>query len=128
MLRLAGRAVVSVQNPVVVDDYSEPQPDLVLLRRRTIPYKEAHGTPEDVLLLIEAAETSIRYDCTTKLRLCAEAGVPEYWIVDCVTESVEVYRSPSPDGYQDVSRVTGAASVGPQALSDVVVPLWEIFA
>ena len=61
VLRLAGRAIVSVQNPVVIDDYSEPQPDLVLLRRRAAPYKEAHGAPEDVLLLIEVAETSIRY-------------------------------------------------------------------
>jgi Uma2 family endonuclease len=128
VLRLAGRAIVSVQNPVVVDDYSEPQPDLVLLRRRAVPYKEAHGTPEDVLLLIEVAETSMRYDRTTKLRLYAEAGVPEYWIVDCIAESIEVYRSPGAEGYRDVSRVAGATNIGPQALDDVVLPVPEIFA
>ena len=128
VLQLGGRAIVSVQNPVVVDDYSEPQPDLALLRRRAIPYKEAHGTPEDVLLLIEVAETSIRYDRSTKLRLYAEAGVPEYWIVDCVAESVEVYRSPGPEGYREVSRISRGANVGPIALPDVVLPLPEIFA
>ena len=62
VLRLAGRAIVSVQNPVVIDDYSEPQPDLVLLRRRALPYKDAEPTTADVVLLIEVAETSIRYD------------------------------------------------------------------
>jgi Uma2 family endonuclease len=128
VLRLAGRAIVSVQNPVVVDDYSEPQPDLVLLRRRAVPYKEAHATPEDVLLLIEVAETSIRYDRTTKLRLYAEAGVPEYWLVDCAAESVEVYRSPDARGYGEVAVVAGTASVSPQAVGDLVLPLSEIFA
>lgn len=128
VLRLAGRAIVSVQNPVIVDDYSEPQPDLALLRRRARPYKEAHGSPEDVLLLIEVAETSIRYDRATKLRLYAEAGVPEYWIVDCAAETVEVYRSPGPDGYREVFRVSGAANVSPQAFGDVVLSVPEVFA
>ena len=128
VLRLGGRAIVSVQNPVVVDDYSEPQPDLVLLRRRAIPYKKAHGTAEDVLLLIEVAETSIRYDRTTKLRLYAEAGVPEYWIVDCTAETVEVYWSPDARGYGDVAVVTGTAAVSPRAVGDLVLPLPEIFA
>ena len=128
VLRLAGRAIVSVQNPVVIDDYSEPQPDLVLLRRRAVPYKEAHGAPEDVLLVIEVAGTSIRYDRTTKLRLYAEAGVPEYWIVDGTSESVEVYRSPSVNGYDEIAVITGAASVSPQAVGDLELPLSEIFA
>ncbi len=128
VLRLAGRAIVSVQNPVVVDDYSEPQPDLVLLRRRALPYKDAEPTTADVVLLIEVAETSIRYDRTTKLRLYAGAGVPEYWIVDCASEAVEVYRSPGANGYADVARVEGAARLGPEALADVALPLHEIFA
>jgi Uma2 family endonuclease len=128
VLHLGGRALVRVKNPVVLDEYSEPQPDLALLRRRAVPYKDADATGEDVLLLIEVADSSIRYDRTTKLRLYAEAGVPEYWIVDCAAERVEVYRSPSARGYGDVAVVTGAASVSPQAVADLVVPLSEIFA
>ena len=76
VIRLAGRAIVSVQNPVVIADDSEPQPDLALLRCRAVPYKDAEITAADVLLLIELAETSLRYDRTVKLRLYAEAGVP----------------------------------------------------
>ena len=128
VLRLGGRALVRVQNPVVLDEYSEPQPDLVLLRRRPVPYKDADATADDVLLLIEVADSSIRYDRTTKLRLYAEAGVPEYWIVDCTAESVEVYRSPDARGYAEVQVRTGSATVSPTAMPDLTLPLPEIFA
>lgn len=90
--------------------------------------KDAEPTTADVVLLIEVAETSIRYDRTTKLRLYAEAGVPEYWIVDCASEAVEGYRSASANGYADLSRVEGDGSIGPAALADVALPLREIFA
>ena len=129
MPRLAGRAIVSVQNPVVLSDDTEPQPDLQILRRRSVPYKEREAFSEDTLLLIEVAETSLRYDRLTKLRLYAEAGIPEYWIVDCAAEAVEIYRSPHPEGYRDVLRVTEAgATVTPQAFPDVTLTLAEIFA
>ena len=127
--RIAGRAIVSVQNPVVVADDSEPQPDLKILRRRAVPYKEREASAEDVLLLIEVAATSLAYDRSTKLRLYAETGIPEYWVVDCVAESVEVYRAPDAGGYRDVLRVTDAsATVSPQAFPDVALTLAEIFA
>jgi Uma2 family endonuclease len=127
--RLAGRAIVSVQNPVVLSDDTEPQPDLQILRRRPIPYKEREAFAEDTLMLIEVAETSLRYDRSTKLRLYAEAGIPEYWIVDCAAEAVEIYRSPLAAGYQDVVRVTDAgATLSPQAFPDVTLTLSQIFA
>ena len=128
ILRLGGRALVRVQNPVVLDEHSEPQPDLAVLRRRAVPYKDADATAGDVLLLIEVADSSIRYDRTTKLRLYAEAGVPEYWIVDCAAESVEVYRSRDARGYAEVEVLTGTATVSPRAVGDVALSLPEIFA
>ena len=70
-----------------------------------MPYKEREADAEDVLLLIEVAESSLAYDRTTKLRLYAEAGIPEYWVVDCKAETVEVHRDPGPDGYRNVRRV-----------------------
>ena len=83
---------------------------------------------EDALLVIEVADISLAYDRTTKLRLYAEAGIPEYWIVDCITESIEVYRNPSPEGYRNVTRAANAAMVAPQAFPDVELTLAEIFA
>ena len=128
VMRLAGRAIVSVQNPVVTAGDSEPQPDLAVLRCRTVPYKDAEITAADVLLLIEVAETSLRYDRTVKLRLYAEAGVPEYWVVDCDAESVEIHRAPTADGYREVLRVTGDGAVSPAAFPDVRLTLAAIFA
>lgn len=94
-----------------------------------MPYKEREAYADDALLLIEVAETSPAYDRSTKLRLYAAAGIPEYWVVDCVAESIEVHRTPYADGYRDISRVAGpTATVAPQAFSDVVLTLPEIFA
>jgi Uma2 family endonuclease len=125
---MAGRGIVSVQNPVAVTDDSEPQPDLTVLRRRPVPYKEREAYAEDVLLLIEVADSSLAYDRSTKLRLYAAAGVPEYWVVDGDAEAVEVYRSPGPGSYHDVTRVSGTGMLGLQALPDVALAVTEIFA
>jgi Uma2 family endonuclease len=128
ILKLQGRAIVSVQNPVVLDESSEPQPDLAMLQRRSIPYKEVEASAADVLLLIEVADTSLRYDRRTKLRLYAEAGVPEYWIVDCAAEAVDVFRAPEADAYGEETRVTGSGTIHPAAFPDVAISLVDLFA
>ncbi|MGH7390639.1 MAG: Uma2 family endonuclease [Candidatus Rokuibacteriota bacterium] len=127
-VRLAGRAIVWVQNPIVLTDDTEPQPDLAVLRRRPVPYKEREAWAEDALLLVEVADSSLAYDRTTKLRLYAEAGIPEYWVVDCAAEAVEVYRMPGPEGYRDVTRVAGTATLTLQTFPDVELTTTEIFA
>ena len=128
VIRLAGRAIVSVQNPVAVADDTEPQPDLSILVRRPVPYKEREPYAVDVRLLIEVAESSLSYDRSTKLRLYAEAGIPEYWVVDCAAESITVHHTPDADGYRDVSRIAGAGTVSLQAFPDVVLTLADVFA
>jgi Uma2 family endonuclease len=126
--RLAGRAMVSVQNPVVLADDTEPEPDLAVYRHRPVPYKEREPHADDALLLIEVAETSLAYDRSTKLRLYAEAGVPEYWVVDCVAESIDVCRRPDRNGYGDVTRASGAQSLALQAFPDIALTVTEVFA
>jgi Uma2 family endonuclease len=74
------------------------------------------------------ADTSLRYDRSTKLRLYAEAGVLEYWLVDCNAETIEVFRAPGADGYRDVSRIGGDSAVSVQAFPDVLLRTGEIFA
>lgn len=128
VLRLQGRGIVSVQNPVAIDETSEPQPDLAVLRTRSIPYKESEPATADVLLLIEVADTSLRYDRRTKLRLYAEAGVPEYWVVDCAAEAVDVFRAPMADVYREEARVTGSGTVQLAAFPDVTISLPDLFA
>ncbi len=92
-----GRAVVWPQNPVELDDHSEPQPDLALLR----PDVEtgANPGPEDLLLVVEVADSSLAFDRRVKAPLYARAGIPLLWIVDLPARCVEVLSDPSPAGY-----------------------------
>ena len=127
--RLGDRAIVSIQMPIVLSDDTEPQPDVQVLRLPMVSHKHRQVRTEDALLLIEAAASSLAYDRSTKLRLYGEAGIPEYWVVDCVAESLEVYRTPHAEGYRDVVRLTAPTeTVALQAFPDVVLRLDEIFA
>ena len=126
--RLPDEAIVRTQGPVALTDDTEPQPDLTVLRRRAVPYKEREAWAEDALLVIEVAEASLAYDRSTKLRLYAEAGIPESWVVDCAAETVEVHRGPGPEGYRDVSLVAGVATLALQAFPDVELRTTDIFA
>ena len=91
-------------------------------------YKDRDAWAEDALMVIEVADSSLAYDRSTKRRLYAEAGIPEYWVVDCTAEAVEVYRNPGPDGYREVSLVAGAATLTLLAFPDVELGMAEIFA
>ena len=126
--RLPDDAIVSVQGPLALADDTEPQPDLTVLRLRDVPYKYREAWAEDALLVIEVAETSLTYDRSTKLRLYAEARIAEYWVVDCVAETIEVHRDPGPEGYRAVSLVSGVATLRPQAFPDVELSTTDIFA
>jgi Uma2 family endonuclease len=128
MVRLAGRAIVWVQSSIALAEDTEPEPDLAVLRRGAVSYKERDAWAEDALLLIEVADSSLAYDRSIKLRLYAEAGIPEYWVVDCATETVEVNRSPGPEGYREVSLFAGTATLTLRAFPDVELTMTEIFA
>lgn len=93
--------VVGAQDPVVLPDSSEPEPDVVVLRPRDDFYAAGHPVPEDVLLLIEVSDTSFDYDRDVKVPLYARAGVPEVWIVDLVNEKIHVYSRPTDGSYRD---------------------------
>lgn len=110
------QAIVSVQNPVRLGEHSEPQPDLALLKPRSDFYAQSHPGPEDVLLVVEVAETSADYDREVKVPLYARFGVPEVWLVDLAGEGIEVYRQPSPQGYQEARTVRRGEAVAPLLL------------
>ena len=96
---LAGRAAVIVQNPIRLDRHTEPQPDLVVARRRKGFYTDRHPEPGDVLVVIEVADSSLRYDRTEKAPRYGRAGIPETWLVDVGAGAVTVYSDPGPEGY-----------------------------
>ncbi len=112
------KAIVSVQNPVQLDAYSEPQPDLMLLQPRDDFYAEHHPTSDDVLLLIEVADTSLEYDQHIKIPLYAGNGIQEVWLLNLRDQAVEVYREPSAEGYQEILILRGEQKITPQAFQD----------
>lgn len=101
---LGQQAIVSVQNPILLEPHSEPQPDLALLRPRPDFYAQAHAGPEDGLLVVEVADSAGDYDRTVKNPLYARAGIPQAWLVDLQDECVEVYTGAAPQGYRNVRR------------------------
>lgn len=98
-LSLQDIALVWAQNPIRLSDYSEPQPDVALLRARDDFYGNSLPTPDDVLLLIEVSDSTLEYDRQIKLPLYARAGVPEVWIINLVEGVIETYSQPSGDSY-----------------------------
>jgi Uma2 family endonuclease len=95
------RAIVQIQNPIVLDQRSEPQPDLTVLRPREDRYSGSRPSAADTLLAIEVADSSIGYDRSTKLPLYARSSIAEVWIVDLVRDVVDTYRKPFEGGYAE---------------------------
>jgi Uma2 family endonuclease len=124
--RLVDRVLVAAGNPIVILPDSEPEPDLTLLKPRADFYRRAHPRPEDVLLVVEVADSSRRFDRNVKRPLYAEAGIAEYWIVDLVDEVVEVHRESEGGVYRQVERIGRGGSVSPQAFPDVTLSVDEI--
>ncbi|HEX5735727.1 MAG TPA: Uma2 family endonuclease [Blastocatellia bacterium] len=101
LTRLLGQIVlISIQNPVRLNDYSEPEPDVALLKLRDDFYAQSHPTPEDTLLIIEVADTSAEYDRGIKMPLYAQAGIAEAWLVNLPKEIIEIYTEPLNGSYQ----------------------------
>lgn len=101
-LSLADVAIISVQNPVELDEYSEPQPDLTLLKWRDDFYSQSHPTPADILVAIEVSETTHERDRSLKLPSYARAGVSEVWLVDLFNDHVEIHSQPASGLYQEI--------------------------
>lgn len=120
------RGIVSVQNPVRLDDHSEPEPDFAVLHRRDHRYRARPPGPDDVLLLVEVADSSLRYDRNAKLPLYAGHGIPEVWIVDVEHRLIEVHRDPTADGYATISRAGPGAVLEPALMQGVVVSVADV--
>jgi Uma2 family endonuclease len=120
-------AIVLVQNPVRLSKYSEPQPDLALLRWREDFYSESHPQPADVLLIVEVAATSLHFDHDTKRPLYASHGIPEFWLVDLGGKRLVRHRFPQHGAYALVEELQLDTPLEVSALSGVVVDLRRLF-
>ncbi len=125
---VAGRALVSVQNPVRLGELSEPQPDVALLATRADGYRRAHPQPEDVLLVVEVADASLEHDRDVKIPLYAAAGVTEVWLVRLADDLITQYRDPAPDrtGYATLRTARRGETVTSVRLPGVTLRVEDI--
>ena len=117
---------VSMQNPVVLAERWEPLPDIALLRRPGDLGGAWLPGPQDVLLVIEVADTSLERDRDVKIPRYAAAGIPEAWLVDLAGDAVTVYREPGPDGYGEIVTVSRGETLRPLSLPGLAVGVDEI--
>ncbi len=127
VLAVGDRGVVSVRNPVRLTRHTEPQPDFTVLRPHA-DYRRTMPRPEDTMLAVEVANTSLAYDRTVKLALYARSFIPEVWIVNLTTTEVEVYRSPVADRYTAVTRAGRSDVLTISTFPGVQIPVAAIFA
>jgi Uma2 family endonuclease len=123
---LGQQAIVAVQNPVRLSEYSEPQPDLAVLRPHPDFYAAAHPSPPNVFLIIEVADATAETDRGIKVPLYARSGVAEVWLIDLAEQRVEVYRDPSAQGYRDQSRFTRGQTVRCGTLPTLTIPVEQV--
>jgi Uma2 family endonuclease len=124
--RLATQAVVSVQNPILLSRYTEPQPDIVLARPREDYYGGRRISPADIFLVLEVSDTTLRYDRNRKRPLYAKSGVPEVWIENLQSDVIFVYRKPGPSGYAKALTFRRGESLSLAAFPDITFTVDEL--
>jgi Uma2 family endonuclease len=127
ILGIDGRGIVWSSGTIHLSDRSAPQPDLAVLRPNPRKYRDAYPAPEDVLLLVEISDSSLRRDRELKLPLYARARIQEYWIVDVQDEVVDVYTSPTSLNYASARIFRRGEFVSPAAFPNLAIAVDDIF-
>ena len=123
---LYSQVIIDTQIPINLSDDSEPEPDLVLLRLRDDFYAEKHPQPEDIFLLVEVADSTIKYDREIKIPLYAENGISEAWLIDINQQLIEVYRQAEGNSYQNVQQFFRGDSLTIEAFDEINLTVDQI--
>lgn len=133
LFKLIGeQATLRGQEPIILSENSEPEPDMVIARNTPDDYLASHPVPSDILLLIEIADSSLKYDQQVKLSVYAEAGIADYWIFNLLDNCLECYTEPYHDikgkfGYRRKLVVLQNESVSLPYFSHLVLDLYQVF-
>jgi Uma2 family endonuclease len=117
--RLGTRALIRTQDPIQLDDYSEPEPDLAVVQGVILDYLDHHPQPVEVYWVIEVADSTLKTDCGVKDKVYAQSGLTEYWVLDVTGRQLHVFREPTPTGYAQHDILTESANITPLAFPDV---------
>ena len=126
--RLMGTVQVRTQGPVRLSQNTEPEPDLAILRRRDDYYQQHHPESDEILLVIEVADSSLLYDRVEKMPRYAQAGIPEAWLVNVAAREVNIYAGPKPTGYAEERVVRRGDEIVSATVPELRLPSTALFA
>jgi Uma2 family endonuclease len=119
-------AFVSTQDPIQLDNYSEPEPDLAIVQGDFLDYAEQHPRPEHVCLIVEIADSTLKRDCEIKDKIYAQAGIADYWVLDVKNRQLHIFRVPAPTGYTQHLILNEPNQVSPLAFPNFKIALSSI--
>ncbi|MBD2605706.1 Uma2 family endonuclease [Scytonema hofmannii FACHB-248] len=124
--RLGNRAWVSIQDPIKLNERSEPEPDVAVVQIDPLDYADHHPTPSEVYLIIEVADSSLKFDCETKGKAYAQAGIADYWVLDVIARQLYVFREPNEEGYQSKVILGEDGRISPLQFADLQIVVLEM--
>jgi Uma2 family endonuclease len=127
LLLLGRRAKIRCQDPITLPNNSEPEPDIVIARLRSDNYVNSHPAPADIILVIEVADSTIKFDRDTKAPLYAAAGISEYWIVNLIDNRLEIYSQPEGSLYTNTQIILPPRLINLPHFPEITLDLTTIF-
>ena len=121
------RAIIRCQDPITLPNNSEPEPDIVVARLRSDDYINSHPAPADIILVIEVADSTIKFDRDIKAPLYAAAGISEYWIVNLIDNRLEIYRQPADSIYTSIQILTPPQSISLPEFPEILLNISDFF-
>lgn len=125
--KLGSKIIVRNQNPIALDDFSEPEPDIVLVKPPREKYFEKHPTPEDVFLIVEISDSTLGRDRFAKGLAYARAGIRQYLILNVQDQTIEDYRQPNADGYQSKQTYRSGEAFNLVAFPEIEIKVDDLF-
>ncbi|MFM2430549.1 MAG: hypothetical protein RLZZ511_1762 [Cyanobacteriota bacterium] len=117
---------VSTQDPIQLDNSSEPEPDCAIVRGNALDYVASHPTPDDVLLVIEVADSTLKYDTEVKDKLYAQSGIADYWVLDLQNRQFHIFRNRTPTGYTSGLILNEPNQISPIAFPQINLNLTDL--
>jgi Uma2 family endonuclease len=125
--RLGDRVLLRFQDPIRLNDLSEPEPDVAIVKMHPLDYEDHHPAPEEIFWLIEVADTTLKRDRELKAPAYGRSQIQEYWILDVQERCLFVFREPSANGYTYERRLSEQDAIAPLAFSDCQIHIREFF-
>ncbi|XHR84809.1 MAG: Uma2 family endonuclease [Gloeotrichia echinulata GP01] len=123
---LRNLALICVQDPVKLNERSEPEPDIAVVKVDPLDYADHHPTPGEIYLIIEVADSSLKVDCETKAKAYSQAGIRDYWVLDVVNRQLHIFREPTEDGYQNEMILGENGTISPLQFPDLQIAIFDM--